>query len=285
MSSHKTLPNNSFEIFCEGLVNLDIYYMKSTFIYSISDEFGVIRYIGKSNSPKNRLYKHLQEKSNHHKYNWLHSILKRGSFPIIEILDEVPIEDWPFYEKYWISQFKCWGFNLINLTEGGEGGCGYRHTEESKRKMRKTKLGSKLPKEQRKKISESVKLKAKENPLYNRGGGNSRIHLDKDSLYQKYIVENLSLNKCANFFKVSKKTVFTNITEYGFRKEKSFWINQVKSNPEKTILQFDKDGNFLSEWIGLKNITKKLNINSANIANCCRGVAKSAGGFIWKYKD
>jgi hypothetical protein len=120
--------------------------------------------------------------------------------------------------------------------------------------------------------------------LYNRGEGNSRKFLDKELLYQKYITDNLSLNKCASFFGVSKKTVFTNITEYSFKKDKSNWIGQVVSNPEKYILQFDKDDNFIKEWLGLKSITKELGINSGNIANCCRGVAKSAGGFIWKYK-
>jgi hypothetical protein len=262
--------------------------METTFIYSLSDPItGEIRYIGKANNPKKRILDHVRENktsNRSHKISWIKSLIVKDLLPIVEIVDEVPKLYWEFWEQYWISQFKSWGFNLTNISPGGYNN-NYKRTTETKQKMRISKLGTTLPKEQRKKISESVKLKAKENPLYNRGGGNSRIHLDKDSLYQKYIVENLSLNKCANFFKVSKKTVFTNITEYGFRKEKSFWINQVKSNPEKTILQFDKDGNFLSEWIGLKNITKKLNINSANIANCCRGVAKSAGGFIWKYKD
>ena len=26
-----------------------------------------------------------------------------------------------FWETYWISQFKTWGYNLINYTEGGDG--------------------------------------------------------------------------------------------------------------------------------------------------------------------
>lgn len=59
----------------------------------------------------------------------------------------------------------------------------------------------------------------------------------------------------------------------------------INFKSKKTVLQFDLDGNYIKEWIGLKIITQELRINSANIANCCRGLVKSAGGFIWKYKS
>ena len=261
--------------------------METTFIYSLSDPItGEIRYIGKANNPKKRILDHVRENktsNKSHKISWIKSLIAKDLLPIVEIVDEVPKLDWEFWEQYWISQFKYWGFNLTNISPGGYNN-NYKRTTETKKKMRISKLGTTLPIEHRKKISESVKLKAKENPLYNRGEGNSRKFLDKELLYQKYIIENLSLNKCASFFDVSKKTVFTNITEYSFKKDKSNWIGQVASNPEKYILQFDKDDNFIKEWLGLKSITKELGINSSNIANCCRGVAKSAGGFIWKYK-
>lgn len=92
-----------------------------------------------------------------------------------------------FWEQYWISQFKTWGFNLTNTSPGGYNN-NYKRTDKTRQKMRISKLGTTLPIEQRKKISESVKLKAKENPLYNRGVGNSRIHLNRDLLYQKYTI-------------------------------------------------------------------------------------------------
>lgn len=43
-----------------------------------------------------------------------------GLKPIIEIIDEVPVSEWEFWEIYWISQFKTWGFDLTNGTEGGD---------------------------------------------------------------------------------------------------------------------------------------------------------------------
>lgn len=258
--------------------------MKKILIYYLCDKNGNIRYVGKTQQYlKQRLYSHIIEcKSDKksHKISWIKSILAKGERPTIEIIDEVPEDEWVFWEQYWISQFKTWGFNLTNLTIGGQGGNGYKHKDSSKQKMRKSKLGTKLPEEQKIKISESIKLKSKENPYYNRGAGNSRIYLDKDDLYQKYIIENLSLNKCAAYFNVSKKTVFTNITEYNYKKDKDSWIGQLSASTKKIVLQYDLDGNLIKEYIGIPNI----GIDKSNISNCCRGIGKSAGGFIWRYK-
>lgn len=262
--------------------------METTFIYSLTDPItGEIRYIGKANNPKKRVLDHVRENktsNKSHKISWIKSLISKQQMPIVEIIDEVKKSEWQFWEQYWISQFKVWQFNLTNISPGGYNN-NYKRSYKTKQKMRASKLGTKLSDEHKKKIAESVRLKAKEDPLYNRGKGNSRIYLDRDQLHQKYIIENLSLNKCADFFGVSKKTVFTNITEYQFKKGKSEWIGQVASSPKKTVLQFDLDGNYIKEWFGLKTITQELKINPSNIANCCRGLAKSAGGFIWKYKS
>ena len=51
-------------------------------------------------------------------------------------MDEV--EDWKFWESYWIEQFRCWGFKLENKNNGGGGPSNY--TEEQKQKMRKPRL-------------------------------------------------------------------------------------------------------------------------------------------------
>ena len=98
--------------------------MEYTYIYSLSDPIThEIRYIGKTNNIVKRLYGHLT-KSNlvkyTHKNNWIKQLLLYGSKPIIEIIDKVPNSEWIFWEIYWISQFKVWGFNLTNLTDGGD---------------------------------------------------------------------------------------------------------------------------------------------------------------------
>ena len=53
----------------------------------------------------------------------------------------------------------------------------------------------------------------------------------------------------------------------------------------KTVLQFDKNGNFIKEWISTQEIGRILKLHQSNIWKCCHGERKTCGGFIWKYKE
>lgn len=56
------------------------------------------------------------------------------------------------------------------------------------------------------------------------------------------------------------------------------------NNPSaKSILQFTKDGKFVSEYEYAKQASDKYNIDLSSIIKCCRNKAKSAGGYVWKY--
>ena len=116
-------------------------------IYTLTDPItGEIRYIGKTKKNLvDRWYSHCSDyklsREKSYKNSWIISLKRKGYKPIIEILDEVPENQWQFWETYWIAQFLNWGFNLTNMTKGGEGnnggkGClGYKHTEEVKRSI------------------------------------------------------------------------------------------------------------------------------------------------------
>ncbi len=91
------------------------------YIYTLSDPVtNQVRYIGKTNHLGKRLWSHLHSKDRSHKTSWIKSL--KGLDPVMEILEEY-IDEKESYsaEMYWIGQFKVWGFNLVNLTSGGEG--------------------------------------------------------------------------------------------------------------------------------------------------------------------
>jgi hypothetical protein len=156
--------------------------MKNVFIYSLSDPNTLeIRYIGKANDLNYRYWAHLHEAKNdlrnQHKCNWIKKLLKEGKKPIIEVVEEVPFESWKDSEKFWIAQIKAWGFNLLNKTDGGE--CGvisqnckealknckkrghvkgtFKHSEETKVKIREKRALQKITEEHKQKISQSLK--------------------------------------------------------------------------------------------------------------------------------
>ena len=101
-----------------------LFIMSAVYIYTLSDpRDGKIRYVGKTKNLKQRRHNHLNNlhgKSTH-KRNWISSLKKENVLPIMEIIDEVDQSSWHFWEKFWISQLKTWGFNLVNHTEGGDG--------------------------------------------------------------------------------------------------------------------------------------------------------------------
>ena len=53
----------------------------------------------------------------------------------------------------------------------------------------------------------------------------------------------------------------------------------------RVILQFSKNGELLSEYVSVRTAAKTLNISPKIINDCCNKHRKSAGGYIWRYKD
>jgi len=82
-----------------------------------------VRYIGKTKNPKERFHNHCNRLHNEytHKRNWINSLRSQGLKPKMNILDEIDESEWKYWEKFWIEQFRQWGFNLVNHTSGGDG--------------------------------------------------------------------------------------------------------------------------------------------------------------------
>ena len=53
----------------------------------------------------------------------------------------------------------------------------------------------------------------------------------------------------------------------------------------KIVLQYDINLNFIKEWPSVSDAGNTLGINSSSISNCALRKCRSAGGYIWKYKE
>ena len=109
--------------------------METTNIYTLTDPItNQIRYVGKANNVSQRYKAHLNRARKHqtHKKNWLELLRRKKVKPILDIIDVVPLDDWQFWETYWISQIKTWGFDLVNHTGGGDGATFANQTSFSK---------------------------------------------------------------------------------------------------------------------------------------------------------
>ena len=58
---------------------------------------------------------------------------------------------------------------------------------------------------------------------------------------------------------------------------------EQKKKLSKIVLQFSLDGIFICEWYSINEAQSKLGIK--HISDCCLGKRKSAGGFLWMFKE
>lgn len=222
-----------------------------------------IKYVGKTNNLKTRLSKHVNRKLNTKVSCWIRSLLKEDLLPVMEVLDEVPDSEWQFWEQHWIWLCLSWGFNLKNGTYGGDGGdvhftadtirklremnlgeknpmYGKKHTQEAIAKIvaanlgkkrsaigceniRRGKLGHKVSKEARAKISES--MKGKQNAL-------GHIYKPTDETKMKISKANTG-KKCSveTKMKISKANT-GNIRKDNIERNKLIFTNK-KQSPEQ----------------------------------------------------
>ena len=111
------------------------------------------------------------------------------------------------------------------------------------------------------------------------------------------------------YYNASKNDLFYNISEKGkgipFGTKLSDKINYQERNNKidfkkrskemdwdiiaqkhyKSILQLDKQNNLIKEWDATILASQQLNIHPSNITACLKERLKTAGGYIWKYKQ
>jgi hypothetical protein len=199
--------------------------MANTYIYVLKDpENGLVRYVGKSVNPESRFKNgHLHSGSRKTKTAcWIKSLKSRGLVPVMEVIDTACDFTWSDTEKFWIKTFTSLGFNLTNLTDGGDDGV---LAKESIDKMILTKR---------------ERYKSGEIKPWNKG------------------------LKGAQKFKRGSEDLRS-----------------------KKVYAYNLDGGLISEYESASMASLILsgsrNKWQGNISNCCRGMQKTAYGYVFKY--
>lgn len=103
-------------------------------IYKLIDpETNEIRYIGRTiQTLPNRLKKHLKADDKSHRVNWIKSLSNKGLVPKIELICETTtFDDCCELERFYINKYKKLGIKLVNMTDGGDGSIGFKHSDET----------------------------------------------------------------------------------------------------------------------------------------------------------
>jgi group I intron endonuclease len=198
-----------------------------------------------------------------------------------------------------------------NMTDGGEGSSGFKHTDETKQKL--SEIRSNPSDETRKRMSESAKERCtdewrKETSIMQSGSKKPQCsnpcsedikrkigQKNSKSVYQK----TLNGEIIRKFSSQSEAERITGVHQAAIwrccnHKQKSAggyaWdyadnCNEPHKNRMQKVIQLDFDGNYIREWECATYAEEALGIIKCKITECCKGQRKSTGGFNWMYKD
>lgn len=255
--------------------------MIEVYIYALIDpRTDEIRYIGKANDPYERYKNHYNSArdKNTHKRNWINNVRKDGFRPELLILDKVSVEEWQFWEKFYISLYKSYGFNLVNYTNGGDGS-----TFGNRGSFKK----GNIPHNKGISPSEETKQKIRDNYVPNNSCQIKIIQYDFNyNIINKFnsLTEasntGFSISKISDCCKLKRKQHKNYIWKYDDGKE---IIKESIKLLKKKVIQYDKKMNEINRYNSIKEAANKLNIFESGICNCCKNKLKTSGGFIWKY--
>lgn len=233
---------------------------KTGHIYKITSPTGRV-YIGKTTRINDRIsyYRNNNKRgqkildSSIEKYGW--------DSHKFEIIDKAPVEQLNELEKKYIVEHNSFHYdnpNGMNLTKGGEGTLGRRHSKETIDLMIAKRTGTKHSDATKKLMSKIKKGKAPASAFYVR----TEKHLE--------ILRQNNLGRIVSEDEVNRR--------------KQSRLNSLIKEHE-AILQIDTEGNIVKEWQILpKDIAKHFGICDTNIIKCLKGRNKSSLGYIWKYK-
>ena len=174
------------------------------------------------------------------KYGW-------DNFEHIIVKENISKKEADLLETALIKEYKELGLSY-NITDGGEGAPGYRHTKETRKKMSAKSKGRKFP--------EHVKLMV-----------SARF-------------------KGVPFTEEHKLKI--SIALRGRRKSEEARLKMKLSHNYHDLVKIvkcDKIGNIICTYPSIAEASRDTGVLQTHISRCARGKRPSAGGFKWKYKD
>jgi group I intron endonuclease len=205
------------------------------------------------------------------------------------------------YERLYIRQYHDCGVELLNLTEGGEGSKGYKHTDEA-RKIMKAKAVGRISGDKNPNYGKG--LHGKDNPMYGRKRPKElmdKLLKAKQKAVVQYSLTGQVIAEYPSISEAARRTglEISNISSICVRrpecKTAGGFAWRFKGEPFETIrnrnfapiIQFTKNGEFIREWDSIKNAMHSMGKKTRDgtlVSAVCRGKRGSAFGFIWQYK-
>jgi predicted GIY-YIG superfamily endonuclease len=240
-------------------------------------------YIGKTKDPIKRFKDHCRKEKNYYKTNlskWKNLLFIEGLKPVLTVIDENE-NDIDYWEKYYISLFKSWGINLLNMTEGGDGL--QNPSEETRKKIGEKSKGRKMSDKTKQAIFKAT---------YNCGKKILCYDINKN-----FIGIFNNARRAEEILGISYKNI-SDILNCGmhFHKNYTFFFEKEDNIDKKLndrISKTSKIGEIFyrvdifgnkKEYSNLMDADRDNNISFKNIWMCLNKKRKTTGKFAWIYK-
>jgi group I intron endonuclease len=222
------------------------------------DEPNNIKYVGITRrKPEYRLSNHIYEAKKEPNKNKRSKWISENNFKIKQIILDIVDENPIFWEQYWISQIKTWGFDLVNSNKGG-GGLNKRSIEFSKWLSNRN-IGNKYN------LGKTHSLNAKDKM--------SKAKIGKESPRKGAIISDETKLK-QSLSKLGKKS-----NASGFKHSE-----ETKMKKRKKLLQFNLNGDLIKEWDSVTEVANHFNVGISTISNVLKKENKKYKNFIFKIK-
>lgn len=257
-------------------------------IYKIKNIVNNFSYIGSSKDIKRRFRDHKYFlRSNKHTSIFLQRSWNKygeNSF-IFEIIEIVELqENLENREQYYIDNTKC----LYNLCKTAGNKFGYKHSDETKRKISEANKGRKVSDETKLLLSKLNKgKKLSEKTCAKISKSLTGLKRNQSEAFIKAATERLRpymLGIPKGFKHSEESKLKMSKSQKGRKQSEETKLKRAKSL-HKVILQYDKQMNFIQEWSSIIEASEALNIRRNFISSVLTNVKKSAKGFIFKYKN
>jgi group I intron endonuclease len=210
-----------------------------------------VRYIGKSCKGLRRPRQHCQpyyltKEGATYKSKWIRGLLAKGLKPQIVVIQKFTGSEYLCEaEVYWIRYFRGVGSPLTNLTDGGDGTVGYRHSTETRVRCGASNVGRLLSDETKSKISDA--LQKENHPLW------GKHHTDAAKL------------------KISSTR----------KKQELEWaLNGERCSGRRAQQIADQNG---VVYPSIRGAARTLGIPYGSIHHVLHGRVKQVGGYIFRY--
>lgn len=206
-------------------------------------------------------------------------VVDKVGYSVEIISTDLTLEDACDIECLLISEYgrKDLGLGLlVNMTDGGEGASGYIHTDEYKLKRKgiRNSIGSEF----KKGSTFGVEYRFKKGHI-SFNAGNATYSKCKICNNEMRVFPSRERLYCSNKCQGMCQDYRNKQSEL----KKGLYIGREFPTLKKSVLQFDKDNNFIKEFPGVR---EAMDITGAlQISKVCKGERKTSGGFIWKYKN